>query len=344
MPAVLHRDPRHVLFGHAVALHVAHRRHRQHVDRAERQRTFVAGIPDLVQHGLRIAAFADLVGAGGQHDVEHAGRHVVVRRRHRRNAGGTAVVDAQERLVACADGVHAEPFGVADADHRIGRQRIYHGLDRIEVEPGILHRAHDALAHEFRVAGVVAARAEFRLANADDADAVGTHGRASFAKHNCRLVLHGKSTTCVRQAAACVGHLMRTRATAYLVSDLRDPDKPCAEHRIPGQHATGQVDWNTTTARKAAIGGTCSPFLTRAQRQCLIRQQFGIRSRVRHFDDIESRGRIGNAGCLIGLSGSGSECRGCSQIAVAEEAGLGRPSHAAQPCHVPQPSLGDELR
>ena len=108
VPAVLHRDARHVLLGHAVALHVAHRRHRQHVDRAKRQRTLVAGVPDLVQHRLQIAAFADLVGARGQHDVEHAGRDVVIRRRHGRDAGGTAVVDAQERLVASAHRVHAQ--------------------------------------------------------------------------------------------------------------------------------------------------------------------------------------------------------------------------------------------
>ena len=134
VPAVLHRDIGHVLLGHAVALHVAHRRHRQHVDRAERQRALVGGIPDLVQHGLRIAAFADLVGAGGQHDVAHAGRDVIIRRRDRRDAGGTAGVDAQERLVASADRVDAETFGVADADHRVRRQRIDHRLDRIEVE------------------------------------------------------------------------------------------------------------------------------------------------------------------------------------------------------------------
>ena len=181
VPAVLHRDARHVLLGHAVALHVAHRRHRQHVDRPKRQRTLVAGVPDLVQHRLRIAAFTDLVGAGGQHDVEHAGCHVIIRRRNRRDAGGTAVVDAQERLVASAHGVNAQTFGVADADHGIGRQRIHDSLDGIEVEAGILHRARDAFAHQLRIAGIVTTRAELRLADPDDADAIGAHGRASRA-------------------------------------------------------------------------------------------------------------------------------------------------------------------
>ena len=32
---------------------------------------------------------------------------------------------------------------------------------RVEVESGILHCAHDTFTHEFRIAGIVTARAEF---------------------------------------------------------------------------------------------------------------------------------------------------------------------------------------
>jgi hypothetical protein len=64
-------------------------------------------IPDLVQYGLRITAFAAC-----RHHIEHAGGHVIVRRCHRRNARGTAIVYPQERLIACAHGVHAKPFGI----------------------------------------------------------------------------------------------------------------------------------------------------------------------------------------------------------------------------------------
>jgi hypothetical protein len=177
--AVLHRDPRHVEFGHAVAVHVAHRGHRQHVDGAERQRTFVAGIPDLVQYGLRVTALAHLVRAGGQHDVARARHHMVISRGYRGDAGGAPCVDAQEGFAAAANGIDAEPFGIADPHHRIGRQRIDHRLDRIELELGILHRQQHGLAHQVRVAGIVAARAECRLADADDADAIAGHARAS---------------------------------------------------------------------------------------------------------------------------------------------------------------------
>ena len=74
-------------------------------------------------------------------------------------------------LLRPPDRVHAEPFGVADADHRVRRQRIHDRLDGIEVEAGVLHRAPDAFAHQFRIAGIVTTRAELRLADADDADA-----------------------------------------------------------------------------------------------------------------------------------------------------------------------------
>jgi hypothetical protein len=60
-----------------------------------------------------------------------------------------------------------------------GEKRIDHRLDCIEVELRILHRPHDAFANQLRIAGIIAARTEFRLPDADDADTITTHARAS---------------------------------------------------------------------------------------------------------------------------------------------------------------------
>src|SRR3954452_19248500 len=57
---------------------------------------------------------------------------------------------------------------------------VNHSLDGIKVQLRVLQRAGDAFPHQIRIAGIVAARPKLRLADADDADAFGAHGRASF--------------------------------------------------------------------------------------------------------------------------------------------------------------------
>ena len=175
MIAVLHRDPSHVLLRHAVFVHVAHGGHRQHVNRAQRQLAFVCRVPYLVQHGLAVATLTNLIGARRQHGVADARRDMVIGRRHTGNAGGAAGVDAQKALVARAHGIHAQPFGITDAHHRVRRQRIDNGIDLIEVQAAIGHRRHDRLPHEIRIAGIVALGAEGRLADTDDTNARCVH-------------------------------------------------------------------------------------------------------------------------------------------------------------------------
>ena len=144
---VLDDDRRHVLLRHAVFVRVADRRHREHRDGAERQRAFVGRVPDLVEHSLAVAAFANLVSPGGEADVAGAGGDVIIGGGDARDAGRAAGIDPQERLAARPDRVDAEPLGVADADHGVGRKRIDDGLDVLELEFGVGERQRDRLTN-----------------------------------------------------------------------------------------------------------------------------------------------------------------------------------------------------
>ncbi|HNR52570.1 MAG TPA: elongation factor Tu, partial [Deltaproteobacteria bacterium] len=75
---ILDDDARHVLLAHRVFVRVADGRHGEHGDGALRQGPLVDGVPDLVEHRLRIAALADLVGARRQHHVAGAGGHMII--------------------------------------------------------------------------------------------------------------------------------------------------------------------------------------------------------------------------------------------------------------------------
>ena len=102
-----------------------------------------------------------------------------VRDRDRRQPGRAAGVDAHEALVPRPDRIDAEPLGVADAEQRVGRERIDHGLYVVELAPRILQRQRHRFAHQLRIVGVFAPRLEFGLSDADDSHPLICHERSS---------------------------------------------------------------------------------------------------------------------------------------------------------------------
>ena len=91
-----------------------------------------------------------------------------MRDRDRREPGRPAGVDAHEALVPRAHRIDAQPLGVANAEQRVGRERIDHRFHVVQLPSGILQRQRHPFAHQFRIVGVFPPRLELGLPDADD--------------------------------------------------------------------------------------------------------------------------------------------------------------------------------